>query len=96
MTSTTLHNRPFTPNARPSVGEALRALGVSAQNLVLALWSTATARTAVQAKAPTALDEVSYLRGLADDALAKDPGFAQDLYAMADRMEREALATQVA
>ncbi|MDR7308391.1 hypothetical protein [Rhodoferax saidenbachensis] len=96
MTTTTLHNRPFTPNARPSVGEALRALGVSAQNLVLALWSTATARTAVQAKAHTALDEVSYLRGLADDALAKDPGFAQDLYAMADRMEREALATQVA
>lgn len=94
MTTTTLPSRQFTPTVRPSVGEALRALGVSAQHLAVALWNTATARTTVQTKAPTALDEVSYLRSLADEALAKDPGFAQDLYAMADRVEREALATQ--
>ena len=94
--TTALQNRPFTQTARPNVGEALRALGVSARQLALALWNTATARTVVQAKVPTALDEVTYLRGLADDALSKDPGFAQDLYAMADRVEREALATPAA
>lgn len=89
--TTTLQNRPFTQTARPNVGEALRALGVSARHLVRALWNTATARTVAQAQVPTTLDEVTYLRDMADDALAKDPGFAQDLYAMADRVEREAL-----
>ena len=96
MTTTTLQTAPFAQDPRHNVGEALRALGVSARHLVLALWNTATARTVVQAKVPTALDEVTYLRGLADDALAKDPGFAQDLYAMADRVEREALLASAA
>jgi hypothetical protein len=96
MTTTTLQSPRFSPATRPSVGEALRALGVSANHLALALWNTAFRRAAVVAETPTALDEVNYLRSLADDAVAKDPGFAQDLYAMADRMEREALAAQAA
>lgn len=93
MTTTTLQSRRFTPTARPSVGEALRALGVSARQLAVALWNTAFQPATVAAETTSpAMAEVAYLRGLADDALAKDPSFAQDLYAMADRVEREALA----
>ncbi len=39
------------------------------------------------------LDEASQLRAMADDAAAQDPNFAQDLYALADRVERAALAS---
>lgn len=96
MATTTLQSPRFAPATRPNVAEALHALGVSARQLAVALWNTAFQRTAVVAEVPPALAEVTNLRSLADDVLATDPNFAQDLYAMADRLEREALAAHIA
>lgn len=90
MASTAIRTPHFAPAQQPSVGQALRDLLVSARALSVALWAAAfhsQPATAVE------LDEASQLRALADDAMAKDPNFAQDLYALADRVERAALAS---
>lgn len=95
MSTTTLSNAPFAQDTRNNVGAAVRALAVSANNLAVALWNSAFQSAPVVAKELTAFDEAANLRAMADDAMsAKDVGFANDLYAMADRVERAALAAQ--
>ncbi|PQA77587.1 hypothetical protein [Rhodoferax sp. TS-BS-61-7] len=89
MASTAIRTPHFAPAQQPSVGQALRDLLVSARALSVALWAAAFQS---QATAPVELDEASQLRAMADDAAASDPGFAQDLYALADRVERAAIA----
>jgi hypothetical protein len=96
MNSTTLQNVSFPQETRPSVSEALRAVVLSAQRLGVALWHSAIQRQATAPAALTPHDEAASLRAMADDALAKDPSFAQDLYAMADRVERAEIAAQAA
>jgi hypothetical protein len=90
MASTAIRTPHFAPVQNPSVGQALRDLLVSARALSAALWAAAFQRQAIEA---AELDEASQLRAMADDAMAKDPNFAQDLYALADRVERAALAS---
>lgn len=89
MASTAIRTPHFTPAQHPNVGQALRDLLVSARALSVALWAAVFLR---QAATPVELDEASHLRALADDAVTRDPNFAQDLYALADRVERAALA----
>ncbi|HCX81756.1 MAG: hypothetical protein A3E00_04420 [Curvibacter sp. RIFCSPHIGHO2_12_FULL_63_18] len=91
MASTAIRTPHFAPAQQPNVAQALRDLLVSARTLSSALWAAAFQRQTVS---PVELDEASQLRALADDAMAKDPNFAQDLYALADRVERAALAGQ--
>jgi hypothetical protein len=89
MASTAIPTPHFAPAQQPSVGQALRDLLVSARALSLALWAAAFRSQPVVA---VELDEASHLRALADDAVTRDPHFAQDLYALADRVERATLA----
>ncbi|MDZ7920341.1 hypothetical protein [Rhodoferax sp.] len=89
MNSTAIRTPHFAPVQQPTVGQALRDVLVSARALSVALWAAAFHSDAA---APVALDEASQLRAMADDAAASDPGFAQDLYALADRVERAAIA----
>ena len=89
MASTAIRTPHFAPAQHPTVGQALRDLLVSARALSVALWAAAFRS---QPTVAVELDEASHLRALADDAVAKDPNFAQDLYALADRVERAALA----
>jgi hypothetical protein len=46
-----------------------------------------TARIASPARPLTRFEEAEQLRAMADDVAKSDPGFAQDLYAAADRHE---------
>lgn len=89
MNSTAIRTPHFAPAQQPTVGQALRDVLVSARALSVALWAAAFQS---HAAAPAELDEASQLRAMADDAAASDPGFAQDLYALADRVERAAIA----
>lgn len=96
MGTTALTTAPFAEDTRHNVGAALRALAASASNLAVALWNSVFEASTPASQELTPFDQAARLRAMADDALAaKDPGFAQDLYAMADRVEREALAAQV-
>lgn len=95
MGTTALTTAPFAEDTRHDVGAALRALAASVRNLAAALWNSAFETAAPAPQELTPFDQAAHLRAMADDALAaKDAGFAQDLYAMADRVEREALAAQ--
>lgn len=91
MASTAIRTHHFAPAQQPSVAQALRDLLVSARMLSRALWAAAFPRQAIP---PVELDEASQLRAMADDVATQDPNFAQDLYALADRVERAALAGQ--
>ncbi len=89
MASTAIRTPHFATAQQPGVAQALRDLLVSARTLSAALWA------AVFQSRPAAaveLDEASQLRAMADDAVAADPRYAQDLYALADRVERAAIA----
>ncbi|OYQ41726.1 hypothetical protein CHU94_04940 [Rhodoferax sp. TH121] len=89
MASTAIRTPHFAPAQQPGVAQALRDLLVSARALSSALWAAAFER---QAAGAVELDEASQLRAMADDVASQDPNFAQDLYALADRVERAALA----
>jgi hypothetical protein len=58
----------------------------------LQAWAEAAFRRVTAARVPAPVDEIAQLRAMADDLLKTDPSFAQDLYAAADRCERETLA----
>lgn len=97
MSTTALSNASFAPDTRHNVGAALRALAESANNLAVAVWNSAFETSDTTPQELTPFDEAANLRAMAEEALHnKDAGFAQDLYAMADRVERAALAAQAA
>jgi hypothetical protein len=52
------------------------------------VWRAATAKP--EPSQPSAADEAASVRALADTYRKSDPGFASDLYAAADRHERDA------
>lgn len=56
---------------------------------MFATWfsAQATAKAASTPRALTVFEEAEQLRAMANDLLASDPAFAQDLYAAADRHE---------
>jgi hypothetical protein len=96
MGTTAFTTAPFAEDTRHDVGAALRALTASASNLAVALWNSAFETSASAPQELTPEDQAAQLRTMADEALSsKDAGFAQDLYAMADRVEREAMAAQI-
>jgi hypothetical protein len=89
MAITAVSQSRFNSAHQPSVGQALHELLVSARTLSSALWAAA-----FQSRSTTTVeaDEASRLRAMADDAASTDPRFAQDLYILADRVERAALS----
>jgi len=89
MASITLHHINAPRNAE-SVTTALHELAVAAHHLIAALLANLTQR-----RIPTKLtvqEEADNLRAMAYELVLKDPRFAQDLYAAADRHERAASA----
>ena len=94
MSSVTLSNSSpsvFTParSGAPSVAAQVMAW-VSAQ------WTLLASRTAaVRNRTLTPFEEAEQLRAFAHDWQDRDPGFAQDLYAAADRHEIEHGASSV-
>lgn len=68
-----------------NMGTALNELTLAARRLAVALWASLIQRTAPRQL--TALEEANNLRAIADGLVNKDPSFAQDLYAAADRHE---------
>jgi hypothetical protein len=87
MSSVTLSNSSpsvFTParSGAPSVAARVMAW-------VSARWTTLTTRAASQGRTLSPSEEAEQIRAMANDWLDRDPGFAQDLYAAADRHEIE-------
>ncbi len=71
--------------AAPAIGSALNAFFSAASQLGSAL--VATLFKAPVARALSAADEAEQVRMMAESFVATDPGFAQDLFAAADRHE---------
>lgn len=92
MTSSTLNSLNLAPAQPSSVGEALHGLAIAGHRLVLALWTAAGQRTRVERQEPamTAFAQAEQLRAFAVDYINTDPGFADDLFAAADRHETAA------
>ena len=86
MASTTL-NALSLPRKQPTVGASVRELLVAGRNLAAALWNVAFAPAAVQTTVKSAFDEAEELRAYAASVQHKDPEFACDLFAAADRHE---------
>ena len=89
MSVTTMQSQGFAPGRPQAVGEALRDLSASAQRVLTALLAALPQRRATQAKTLTPAEEAARVRDLASTYLKTDPGFASDLFAAADRYERE-------
>ena len=89
MSSTTMQSQGFTPVRPQAVGEALRELSVAAQRVVTALWAALPQRRSALARALSPAEEAARVRTLAGTHLKTDPGFAADLFAAADRYERD-------
>lgn len=92
MTSATLLSSNLSTVPSPSVGVALRELGGAAQKLGLALWVALLQRSSTASRVLTAREEADQVRDMANAMMHTDPGFAQDLYAAADRHEEAARA----
>jgi hypothetical protein len=88
MTSITLNSQTTSAATQPSVGSALRELAVAGRHLSVALLS-ALQRKAVAVAEPSAFEAAERLRERAQGYVKTDPGFAADLFAAADRHERE-------
>jgi hypothetical protein len=89
MTSITLQHI-HAPRPASSVTAAFNELVWASRQLISALWASLTLR-----EVPAALtvhEQADKLRAMADGLALKDPHFAQDLYAAADRHEWDANA----
>lgn len=87
MTTATYHISNSASAQPSSVGDALRGLAVAAHRLVSALWAAASQRSHVAPRVLTLREEADELRAFANTLATSDPGFADDLYAAADRHE---------
>jgi len=87
MTSATLLSSNLSTAPTSSVADALHDLAVAAQKLGLALWAALLQRSATTSRVLTAREEADQVRDMANELMHTDPGFAQDLYAAADRHE---------
>jgi hypothetical protein len=88
MTSITLTTQTPATAAQPSIGAALRELMVAGRHLSVALLSTLR-RPSAASRRLNVFEEAESLRAYAQGYLNTDPGFAQDLFAAADRHELE-------
>jgi hypothetical protein len=91
MTATTLNSRNLAPTTS-EVGVALQELITAARHLLTALWATSSQRTADIPQTLIASQEADNLRSMAADLMLKDPRFANELFAAADRHEYAAMA----
>jgi len=87
----------FTVNSLPrdngsNIVSALTEVGVAFKHLAAAVFQTAVAPVAA-ARPLTAYEEAEQLRTYAAEIQSKDPAFAQELFAAADRHEIEAAAS---
>jgi hypothetical protein len=89
MTSITLQHI-HAPRPTSDVTAAFNELAWAFRQLISALWASLSQRKL--ATVLTAHEEADKLRAMADGLAPRDPHFAQDLYAAADRHERGAKA----
>jgi hypothetical protein len=87
MTTATLRPTRLSPTASSNVSVALRELAGAAHRLALALWAAKADRTPAQSQEASAFEAAAELRTFASSLPASDHGFADDLYAAADRHE---------
>lgn len=88
MTSTILPSRSPLSTGSQAHGDTLRDWSVTARRLANAALGALPWRT-LAPKAPlTPYEEAARVREMATTYLKKDPGFAADLFAAADRFER--------
>lgn len=90
MTSSVLNLNTLPAYQGQSIGAALGEVAVAFKHLTTALLSKAFALDSEQTVALSAFEEAEALRTYASTFLEQDPGFAQDLFAAADRHEIEA------
>lgn len=86
MSSVTLANNSHTPYVPTRLG----AVSAAARGMawVAALWTQLASRHATVRENPLSrFQEAEQVRAMAHDWQHRDPGFAQDLYAAADRHE---------
>jgi hypothetical protein len=88
MTSITLNTQTPATATQPSIGAALSELMVAGRHLSVALLSTLR-RPSAASRRLSVLEEAESLRAYAHSYVKTDPGFAQDLFAAADRHELE-------
>ena len=96
MSSSVLTSVHSLPRSEASVSTALSEVAVAFKHLAHALVQTAFAPMPVASQPLTAYEEAEQLRSFAADIQAKDPDFALDLFAAADRHEIEAAAKAAA
>lgn len=87
MTTATLTTSTLASAPSPTIGFALKELGVATQHLAKAIWMSVAASFIAEAKEPTPQEAAQALRVFASSVAASDPGFASDLFAAADRHE---------
>ena len=73
-----------------SIGAAVGEVATAFKHLANAVLHTALAPATAPGIAQTAFEEAEAVRNLAAEIQHQDPGFAQDLFAAADRHEMEA------
>ena len=92
MSSSVLNLNTLPVSQGSSIGAAFGEVAVAFKHLASALLRSAFAPATTQAEHLTAFEEAEALRSFAADIQEQDPGFAQDLFAAADRHELEASA----
>ena len=92
MSSSVLNLNTLPVSQGSSIAAALSEVAVAFKHLASALLRSAFSPAAAPAKHLTAYEEAEALRSFAADIQQQDPGFAQDLFAAADRHEIEAAA----
>lgn len=90
MSSVTLTSEFPTTSQEPSIGQALNELGKASANLLSAILSGNF--SSKESRALTRAEEAENLRHFAFTLRAREPGFADDLFAAADRHEWEEAA----
>jgi hypothetical protein len=91
MSTTVISAHSLSRTSGSNIGTALVEVGVAFKHLATAVFRTAVAPAAA-AQPLTAYEEAEQLRTYAAEIQQKDPDFAQDLFAAADRHEIEAAA----
>lgn len=87
MTTATLTTSNLASAQPSSVGFALKELGAATQHLATAIWALVATSFRWETRELTAQEAAQSLRVFASSVAASDPGFANDLFAAADRHE---------
>jgi hypothetical protein len=90
MSSSVLKLNTFSAPQGNGIGAALAEVAVAFKHLAAAVVAKVLAPAAAPSATLTAFEEAEALRTFAAEIQQQDPGFAQDLFAAADRHEIEA------